>query len=143
MDAVEKAKKPFMRGDILVYTLLLFLSLILFIVTLDIKNEQSNGFSVYFDGVEILKCDFENKSVTVIDNSIINKIDDNNYTISTSLGVNEIEIDFTKSSVSVVDTDCGLSKECMYMNYSDGIIVCAPHKIVIRPTNLSGELIIG
>ncbi len=143
MDAVEKAKKPFMRGDIVVYALLLILSLILFIATLGVKNEQSNGFSVYFDGVEILKCDFENKSVTVVDNSIISKIDDDNYKIETSLGVNEIEIDFTKNAVSVVETNCGLSKECMHMSFSDGIIVCAPHKIVIRPTNLSGELIIG
>lgn len=139
---IEKVNKPFKKADVIVYAVLIALGLLLFAFTLGEKPSESNGFTVFFDNKEVLKSDFSSNSVEIVDSEIARKINDNEYIIQTELGYNIIKINFEEKSVKVIDSDCGLSKECARMTLADGIIVCAPHKLVIK-NNAKRNLTIG
>lgn len=139
MNACELAKKPFKKGDIIIYCLILLTVALLFIPTL---NKQTfSGFDVFVDNNLVFSYNYNDGTWTAYGNRV-SQISDCVFNIEAVGGYNRITVDKANKKVYVSDTDCGISKECVKMGKS-GVIICVPHKLVIKETNNSETIKVG
>lgn len=146
MQNIVQLDKPFKKGDVILYAVLIALSVCLFIAVAFSKNVDFNGFTVQVEGQVVAVCNFDSKSFSLEQNSVcqVENLGNNSYKLITKHGYNTIKVDFEQRTVAVVETDCGYSKECTHMNFADGSIICLPHSVVISPSsNKKGGLVIG
>ncbi len=130
MRADELAKKPFKKFDIIVYVAILLITVLLFLPTL--KRQEYSGFEVLVENKVVFSYDYARSSYVIYGDSV-KKISPTVFKISANGGYNEITIDTKKKKVYVTDTDCGITKECTQMG-GRNVIICVPHKLVIRET---------
>ncbi len=135
-------KAPFKKGDIIVYLALIILVVTLFLVTL-LPQREINGFTVTVGGKTVLYGDFLNNSVKISKVDWVEKIDENTYKIISQSGYNTIKIDWQNKDVVVIETDCGISKECTYMRLKNGDVICVPHQMIISRTGEIPKPVVG
>ena len=149
-----KSRKPFELGDVLIYSCLILIVLVLFLYFVIIpNNKDSNGFRVLLEDKEIFTFSYESESYSILEgyenyfdidteNNIITIYQDSDKTEKNVLSYNQ-----EKRSVYMLDSNCSNSKDCTYepMISNSGAIYCAPRKLTVLPltSNSSEPPIIG
>lgn len=142
---LKEGLKYFKKGDVIVYILLITAVIALFLSVLFNDGQARNGFYVTVNNQTVLKYDFLSGKAETFENQVVSveKFGDERYKIQTENGYNLIEINRNEREVRVIEADCGLSKECTKMDLSNGIIICAPHRLTVRLTAVDGEIKVG
>lgn len=135
-------KAPFRKGDVIIYLILTVVVVALFL-TAGQGKKQSRGFSVELAGKTVMTGSFSDGSFVIIDGEAVKKVGENLFKITSEKGYNVILVDWQTKNITVTETDCGTSKECMYMNLNYGDIICAPHQLLIRATGVEPVPIVG
>lgn len=139
----ELAKKPFKKWDLIIYGIIIIVAIVLFAVVFANTKNPDYSFEVTVDGSKVMVIDLEKSNYLIYDKTIVKTDDGNNFLISSHLGFNLLVVNWEEKSLKITDTDCGLSKECTHMNYKDGIIICAPHKLVIKKVDQTPDPVVG
>ncbi len=143
-----KQTKPFMKGDILIYSLLFLLVVVLFFAfVLFPKSNDSKGFCVYKNDKTVLYYYFNNNTLTIskdfenlVEKSTVQ--DGFTLTIYTNNNRNDFNVLYVNTqtaSVKVVDSTCSVSKDCTsFPALTDkGLIYCNPHGLKISPLSFT------
>ncbi len=139
----KSKEKYFKRADIIVYAILIVIAACLFFTTVKPRTSSGCAFTVQVKGEVVFKGDFQTKTYTVIREEAVKKLSDNVFEIITEKGKNVIKIDWENSDVTVIETDCGTTKECTYMSLKNGDIICVPHSLVIKSTGSIPDPVVG
>ncbi|MGN0819034.1 MAG: NusG domain II-containing protein [Christensenellaceae bacterium] len=139
MSANVLAKKPFKKGDIVVYCLILLTVALLMIPAL--HKQEYSGFDVFVDNKLVFSYNYNDGTYTAYGDRV-SRVSDCVFNIDAIGGYNRITVDRASKKVYVSDTDCGVSKECVKMGKSS-VIVCVPHKLVIKETNNHDTIKVG
>ena len=141
-----KNSKPFKRGDLLVYLLVLLIVTILFAVfILFPKTQVSAGFKVTVNGELIFTFDNSN-GVTVSDgkDGLIETVSTDGgvlVTVYSSLDKSGYNLIFfsTDGTAEIIESDCSLSHDCTFIPKikDNGAIYCAPRGLKVAP-NIGG-----
>ncbi len=121
------ALKPFRKGDLFVYAIIFAVIITLFIF-LTPRNDQT-GFCVYLDGEKVMEYYYETEKAVIYDSEKVSEVEDGSFIVYSLDGYNVLSVQ--NDSVKVIETDCGLTKECTKMTLDMGSIICAPHNMVI------------
>ena len=143
-----KLSKPFMKGDLMIYSLLLLLVVALFFAFVIFpKNTVAKGFLVYKNDNTVLSYSFDTNTLIVSEDfkHLVEKSDTKNgftltvYTDKNHVGFNMLMVDTQSKSVKVIDSTCSLSKDCVsFPALTDkGLIYCSPHGLKISPLNFT------
>ncbi len=124
--------KPFKKRDILGFLILILIIAACFLFLLTKKDGDVNSATVYLKGKAVMQIYFKDEAFSIYDVNSVKKIGENAFIVESDLGFNHLQIDFKNCDIKVTDTDCGTSKECILMNFKDGVIICAPHNLVIK-----------
>ncbi len=139
-----KTRKPFEVGDILIYSCLILIVLVLFLCFVILpKNKDSNGFRVFLDDKEIFTFSYENESYSILDgyeNYVVIDTYNNTVTIyhdNDKTEKNILSYSIEKHSVYMLDSNCSNSKDCTYEPAisNNGAIYCAPRKLTVLALN--------
>lgn len=139
----KSKEKYFKRADIIVYAILTVIAACLFFVSVKPTINSDCAFTVQVKGEVVFKGDFQTKTYTVTRAESVKKLSDDVFEIITEKGKNVIKIDWENSDVTVVETDCGTTKECTYMSLKNGDIICVPHSLVIKLTGSVPDPVVG
>lgn len=126
------SQKPFKKADILVYVVLAVITALCFVLSA-FAVEKGDSFDAYLSGKLVLRCSLEDGSYTIFDESTVQKVGENVFTIKSEKGYNELSVDLNAKEVFVTDADC-IGKECKAMRLSSGSIICVPHSLIIKFT---------
>ena len=139
-----KSSKPFKKLDLIIYFLVFILIFTLFLVFVIIpKRDENLGFIVKLNGKTIatvkygqtpnIEDDFKNFVVISSDTILI-------YVNEEKTEYNKLQFDDEKKTVKVIETTCP-SKDCekLTLNVGNGVIICAPHNLIISPLKASGQ----
>lgn len=138
---INIAKKPFKKGDIIIYTIIVVVAITLFLVgSLNTKPRQY--ISVLLNGKEIFTADLENRSYNILSEEIT-LIDKDTFKVETGKGYNIFYIDWQNKDVRVTQSNCSTSHDCTYMSLKNGDIICVPHGLVIKVYGKVPEPVIG
>ncbi len=144
-----KARKPFEVNDVIVYLFLLVLVTLLFLFFVILpKTNVASGFKVIVNDKEFLSFYYETESCVLAENSwaLIDHNKENGtitiYHNADKTEYNVLSYDTDKHIVSMLDSTCSLSKDCIYEPEisSNGAIYCAPHKLIVIPISDGKEI---
>ena len=148
-----KGSKVFYLKDLFAYAMAVLIVAVLAVVFLVLPDaNNANGFKVELDGKAVLTYSFSTGDYEVFNDFVnvvtVEEVDDGiTFTVKTSEGFNKIYISKTEKTAAVIDSDCSVSKDCVYSPKikDSGAIVCAPHKLKLFPLsdNGMGEPITG
>lgn len=137
-----KIARLFRIGDLILYLTILMVVLSLFLgFVIFPSRELSNGFQALVGNESILTFKYDNDydiNQNFADNVSV-KIESNTYkfTISTeNNGYNVISVDTVNKLVSVTESNCSISKDCVHtpaLTVKGGAIICVPHNLKIVP----------
>ena len=139
-----KTAKPFKKGDLIIYSSIVLLVLILFSVFVFFPKEtRANGFKVYCNNDVVFTheygTDFFDVKADWSNNVSITK-DEHGFQITVlihqdSHAKNVIYCDEENLTVKMIDSNCSVSKDCTFMPAisCDGAIYCLPHGLKISP----------
>lgn len=145
-----KSNKPFKIWDLVLYCPILVLVLALlfaFVIFPADSAVESTGFKIILNDKEVFVFDYSTRTYSLDPESIdqiivedlsggfciVKVISDKN-----SGAFNTVTANIEKHMVSVTESNCSESKECVHtpdIKDSHGVIVCAPHKLKVVPTN--------
>lgn len=140
-----KDSKPFEIGDILVYSALFILLLILFVFfVIAPSTAKTDGFNIFIDGNKVAVYRY-GEGLSVVDNSYQSLViyDHQNKTITIYIDDNKTEynvitVNVQNKTAKVTDANCSTSKDCVHTPALGNAIVCAPHKLKITPLGDDG-----
>lgn len=146
-----KSEKPFRSGDVLIYSALLLIISVLFAVFIifpSVNASDSTGFEIEINGKTVCTFTYADKKLTVNDGfvSLVEYEEAENglkitvFTSSEKEDFNELFADFSKKTVKVTDSNCSVSKDCVFSPAisNSGAIYCAPHGLKIVPLGNNG-----
>lgn len=134
---------PFKKCDVFVYSALVALIVVLFVVATVCFKPSTEGFTVLLNGKTVMTADFASKTLNITDDKSVTRVGENDYKILSENGYNTIRINWEDRDVTVIETDCGTSKECTRMRLKTGDVICAPHSLVIKFTGKTPDPVIG
>ena len=148
--ALIKSKSLFLRGDLLVYSALIFCILLLFVFfVLPTKNSKSDGFLVSHNNQTVFTFTFsKDNPLEISDNFLdLTKVNrqENGYEITVYLenksSYNVIFIDVNNLTAKVIDANCSERKDCFHSPAikNNGTIYCSPHDLLITPLSLNND----
>ena len=140
-----KESKTFEIGDILVYSALFILLLVLFVFFVITPSAKTpDGFNIFLDGKKIAVYRYDD-GLNIINDDYLNLISYNRdkksitvYVDDAKTEYNVITVDITNKTAKVTDANCSQSKDCVHTPPLGSAIVCAPHKLKITPIGASG-----
>ncbi len=137
----EKENKFFKKWDIVIYSILILLIGVLFLVVfLPKANQDIEAISIEYDGQEILVYKFNEESMQINHDYITFHVEEKGVYVITfkesreSDDYNIIKLDANNKVVTCEDANCSLSKDCTHMKITKpgDTIICIPHKLFIR-----------
>ncbi len=142
---ISKNKKPFEKGDILIYISLLFaiVFLFLFLVIIPKKNEGA-GFKVFYKDELVVSVGYG--TPPQISSGWENMVEYNQSQNTLTVYFNQDKSDFNRLYINakekwikMQESTCSPSKDCVHSPQisSSGMIYCAPHQLKIVP-NVNG-----
>lgn len=153
-----KTSKPFKPWDLLLYCLILLLVFALFFAFVIFPADSasdSTGFKIILNDKEVFVFDYTAGTFSVepefSDVIAVEIISDGVYSVKIysdkSTGAfNTVLADTTARTVSVSESNCSESKECVHtpsIVNSRGVIICAPHKLKIVPVTNYRPVVTG
>ncbi len=143
-----KNSKLFEKNDVFIYAVSLVILVVLFAVFVIFPTtKNSDGFTVFVDGKTAIVFNSNTKTYSIASefNNAINIEETEQgilFTVKTSdNGYNDVFIDYVSGKASVVDSNCSVRKDCVHTASikNSGVIVCAPHKLKVAPTNFNND----
>ncbi len=152
-----KQGKWFRVWDLIIYGAVIALLIALFLaVFLTRDKTPANGVRLYYKGEAVCEYDYKTDKLNIIKADNI-QVEENGeellhftfYTDGKS-GFNKVEINKKEKSVTVIDADCSLRKDCVYspaITNNSSYISCPPHNFTIEPITRAytddGDIIVG
>ncbi len=119
--------KPFRKGDLIVYAVILVvLVALVFACT---PRKEKLGFCVYLEGEKVMEYNFATDKAVIYNEKAVSVREDGAFIVYSLVGSNVLKVE--NDSVIVIEADCSLTKECTKMTLDMGSIICAPHNLVI------------
>jgi hypothetical protein len=148
-DSIKKTK-AFMKGDFLIYALILVLIFSLFVSFVFFPaKQQTKGFCVYKNERTLLTFFYNTNTLTVNSdfNGLVEKLEVENgvvltiYTDEQRVNYNKLYVNYLDNSVQVNDSTCSTSKDCTLFPAvsSSGVIYCNPHGLKIVPLTFTAS----
>ena len=135
--------KPYARGDLIVYVLIVALIVALFCIYLGRQTQEADGITVEVHGEVVYRYEFGSGGTISAgweDRVSEERGDVLQVRIETASGHNVIAIDEAARTVRIQDADCSRQKDCTHMQAigeGRGVIVSIPHGLTV--TSLQGE----
>ncbi len=139
---VEKINRSslFMRGDIVIYFLVLIIVLVLFFLPLlTTRTVNPSGFCVWIENKKAIT--FYKDQTVSVEPDFINLVESqkglNGFTVklytTDKKGYNVIFFDTENLTIKVIESTCSASKDCVHFPAlkDKGSIYCAPHQVKI------------
>ena len=140
-----KADKGFKIFDLIIYGAVAVLIAVVFLAVFLTRDNSS------FDGVRVYvrdECVYEyvfSEGGSVLDNRVTEEVKDGKVVVTVTVdghGYNKFEIDLEKKSVSMVEANCSIAPDCVYMpeiTDNNKFISCEPHRLEILPLNYNKD----
>lgn len=146
-----KASKPFKKGDIIVYAVIVILIVVLFIVFMNIKSKQDlESVSVYIDDIQMFEYNLDSDIYDIFDERISIEGFGDILKVRVNLDKGEyniIQIDKANKRVNMLESSCKTGDCVKASDIKDGggVIICLPHhvKIVANGNELTEEIVSG
>lgn len=146
-----KASKPFKKGDIIVYAVIVVLIAVLFVVFMNFNSKQDlESVSIYIDEVQMFEYNFDRDKRDIFDQRI--SVDELGDILEVRVNLdneeyNVIHIDKTNKSVNMSGSSCKTG-DCVKsgeIKDGNGVIICLPHhlKIFANGKELTEDIVSG
>lgn len=147
-----KKDKPFVKGDLIIYAVIVIVIVILlcvFLIPQKHDERKLKSIEIYYDEMLIYSYDFNSKTgmISVYEKCLVTEQTSGEVTeisIKVPEGENRLIID--KNGTYMQDADCSTFPTCVNnfapLRSGGGIIVCMPHKIKVVSIGIQSDEVI-